>query len=372
AGGEIVFDTKFCVDGHRCDLDKVVLDHQAPKRFVSRILMWQQSVKNGTAVELVEQDAKDALLSVTMRKSSPDEDVSPDDDLKYQKAIRDAELEAEELTRKIADLKKELDTQENIDDNTAGPSEFVPVDGNDDAPSTMGPSNFEPTEDVPNSPSLEGDYAPSPDGSGSVTFPTFQAHQLLPVSRLRHLQILVLLVLLALLVLVLLRTLLSRLRSVWLPAQARRLPRWELASGINGYRRNWRLLDWKAVNKESLTPFAIPADDNELNFLDEGSNAERDTFEEAISRWARDQHIFAAARETPWVALWRDDFAVNDEWHAVDDILKMPEGPEKEVRVAWAKEESPLYFAACLDDEDCFEQSLATDAAAVACPNPMP
>lgn len=28
---------------------------------VSRILMWQQSVKNGTAVELVEQDAKDAV-----------------------------------------------------------------------------------------------------------------------------------------------------------------------------------------------------------------------------------------------------------------------------------------------------------------------
>ncbi|KAI4091592.1 MAG: hypothetical protein LQ344_004012 [Seirophora lacunosa] len=30
---------------------------------VSRILMWQQSVKNGTAVELVEQDAKDAVRS---------------------------------------------------------------------------------------------------------------------------------------------------------------------------------------------------------------------------------------------------------------------------------------------------------------------
>ncbi|KAL8955675.1 MAG: hypothetical protein Q9193_006560, partial [Seirophora villosa] len=57
-----------------------------------------------------------------MRKSSPDEGVSLDDDLKYQKAIRHAEREAEELTRKIAELKKELDTQENIDNNTTGPS----------------------------------------------------------------------------------------------------------------------------------------------------------------------------------------------------------------------------------------------------------
>lgn len=90
-----------------------------------------------------------------MRKSSPDEGVSLDDDLKYPKGVRHAELEAEKLTRKIADLKKELDTQENIDNKTTGPAEFVPVDGNDDAPLATGISTFEPTEDVPDSPPLE-------------------------------------------------------------------------------------------------------------------------------------------------------------------------------------------------------------------------
>ncbi|KAL8655347.1 MAG: hypothetical protein Q9210_000943, partial [Variospora velana] len=32
---------------------------------VSRILMWQRSVKNGTALEVIEQDAKDAVRTAT-------------------------------------------------------------------------------------------------------------------------------------------------------------------------------------------------------------------------------------------------------------------------------------------------------------------
>ncbi|KAI4091593.1 MAG: hypothetical protein LQ344_004013 [Seirophora lacunosa] len=322
-----------------------------------------------------------------MRKSSPDEGVSVDDDLKYPKGVRHAELEAEKLTRKITDLKKELDTQENIDNKTTGPAEFVPVDGNDDAPLATGISTFEPTEDVPDSPPLEVKvdillalmgltFQHSPHVSGAPTAPSVPTApssdtgaagagaspnstiapsvrpasctgapppntQPLVVAKLRdglwiHKQALATAITTTILgeppyhILSLDGT--RRAERVdrilswvyqnpfrWLTMlgvyfqKGERSPsqvngQWEHASGINGYRRNGRLLDWKAANKQSLSPLAIPADDNELNIFHEGSNAEHETFEEAISKWARDQHTFAAARETLRAAFWRDDF----------------------------------------------------------------
>lgn len=128
---------------------------------------------------------------------------------------------------------------------------------------------------------------------------------------------------------------------------------WQWASGLNGFQRHWRLLDWRKANGQSLAPFSIPCDDKDQNILYEGSQKERAIFEEAVSRWARDEGNFQAAREVLRATFWTNQWMIDDDWHVVDNILKMPEGPEKAAKMAAAKAESPLFFAACLEDTLC-------------------
>lgn len=129
---------------------------------------------------------------------------------------------------------------------------------------------------------------------------------------------------------------------------------WNWASGLNGFERNWRLLDSRKASGQSLTPFSIPADDKEQNVVYQGSQSERDIFEEAVSRWARDPSNKTVAGEILWAAFWWDRWGPNnDDWQIMHNILKMPEGPEKVVTMNRAQAESPLFFAACLEDVLC-------------------
>ncbi|KAL8697304.1 MAG: hypothetical protein Q9201_007194, partial [Fulgogasparrea decipioides] len=130
---------------------------------------------------------------------------------------------------------------------------------------------------------------------------------------------------------------------------------WDYASALNGYRRDWRKLDIFNASGQSIRPFAIPLGDRDLQELWQHSCTLEGqvTFENVVSRWARDVNNKALVEEILERTFWTNGFPLNDDWHVIDDILKMPEGPEKSIKVAQAKVESPLFFAACLEDDYC-------------------
>ncbi|KAL8807972.1 MAG: hypothetical protein Q9223_003933 [Gallowayella weberi] len=131
---------------------------------------------------------------------------------------------------------------------------------------------------------------------------------------------------------------------------------WEHASPLNEFRRNWRLLDELNARGASLSPFALPNEDVET--LHNMSWEEREVFEEAISRWARDPDHNNLIRETLKAAFWIDQslpsgWPHDENWHIMDTIFKLPEVPEKVAKMSQAKLESPLFFAACMKDSFC-------------------
>lgn len=100
-------------------------------------------------------------------------------------------------------------------------------------------------------------------------------------------------------------------------------------------------------------PFSVPSGDVELQRLYEVSQNERNLFEEGVSRWARDQSNFATMGSVLKAAFWTDEWERTHDWHVIDKIFKLPEGDEKKQKMALAQKESPLFFAACLEDPLC-------------------
>ncbi|KAL8683486.1 MAG: hypothetical protein Q9186_000526 [Xanthomendoza sp. 1 TL-2023] len=131
---------------------------------------------------------------------------------------------------------------------------------------------------------------------------------------------------------------------------------WQHASPLNEFRRNWRLLDQLQARGASLSPFTLPSE--EVDALRNLPWQDREVFEEAISRWARDPDHNDLIREILKAAFWVDQslpsgWPHDEDWHIMDTILKLPEGPEKVAKISQAKLESPLFFAACVKDSFC-------------------
>lgn len=128
---------------------------------------------------------------------------------------------------------------------------------------------------------------------------------------------------------------------------------WNWASGLNGFRRHWRAMDIFEASGATALPFSVPHRDAELQTIYEVSQNERSLVEEGISRWARDQSNFAAMGNILRAAFWTDEWEWTEDWLVMDGILKMPEGDEKKEKMEVAQKESPLFFAACLEDPLC-------------------
>ncbi|KAL8721892.1 MAG: hypothetical protein Q9225_001528 [Loekoesia sp. 1 TL-2023] len=352
------------------------------------------------------------------RKAEEDNDGTSQDDRFNKKAqIKAAKEELAALQAQHRELVDSLGLSpppDDDDDTTAGPSNDTTQSDEPDAPDSppaAAPSTFQPTEDAPDSPPPEG-YPPSPPGSGSPspphspakqdgsapakaaaapsatarlsrpTQPTIAAnfgnagwpiaHTALaaaePVVRQPpgHVWMLD-------------QTLyaqrVNRLLT-WAYAnpgrwntllglyfqRGERSPKevdrnWDWASGLNGFRRNWRAVDLYVASGRRDLPFSVPSGDTDLQILYQGSQNERELFEEGVSRWARDQTNFATMENILRAAFFTNEWERNDDWHAMDNILKMHEGEEKQAKMAKAKKESPLFFAACLDDPFCGERN---------------
>ena len=97
----------------------------------------------------------------------------------------------------------------------------------------------------------------------------------------------------------------------------------------------------------------MPTGDTEMVLLQRIAREETATFEDAVSRWSRDQDNFGLCHKILGAAFWRNDWPHNENWKVMDGILKMPEGQDKQSKMALAKKESPLFFAACCEDRVC-------------------
>ncbi|KAL8963953.1 MAG: hypothetical protein Q9183_004819 [Haloplaca sp. 2 TL-2023] len=128
---------------------------------------------------------------------------------------------------------------------------------------------------------------------------------------------------------------------------------WAFASGLNGFRRDWRLLDICSASGMSLERFSVPAGDTDMVLLQRIAREETATFEDAVSRWSRDHNNFGLCHAILSSAFWRNDWPHDDNWKVMDGILKMPEGPQKQSKMTLAKQESPRLFAACCRDPLC-------------------
>lgn len=107
-------------------------------------------------------------------------------------------------------------------------------------------------------------------------------------------------------------------------------------------------------NADPEIDLAISAGDKEQNHVFQCSQYEPTLFEEAVSRWARDPSNYTVGRDILWATFWWDKWGPNNtDWQIMHHIFKMPEGPEKAAKISQAEIESPLFFAACLEDALC-------------------
>ncbi|KAL8693867.1 MAG: hypothetical protein Q9218_001376 [Villophora microphyllina] len=129
---------------------------------------------------------------------------------------------------------------------------------------------------------------------------------------------------------------------------------WDFTCGLSGgFRRDWRLLDYHNATGLSTTPFAFGPEDANGYLLLTANAEDRNIFEDAVTRWARDPDHWDLCKEILKRTFWTDDYPHDDAWYVVNGILAMPEGAEKSEKIALAKKESPLFFAACLEDGLC-------------------
>ncbi|KAI4204935.1 MAG: hypothetical protein LQ350_000787 [Teloschistes chrysophthalmus] len=119
------------------------------------------------------------------------------------------------------------------------------------------------------------------------------------------------------------------------------------------YRRNWRLLDIYNATGASVTPYSLGPEEVIGHGLLQLKDGDLQVLEDAMTRWSRDLENRGVCdwvlRETFWTTEW----PYNQDWKDIHGILSMPEGKEKEEMKARAKKESPLFFAACLKDNEC-------------------
>ncbi|KAL9579963.1 MAG: hypothetical protein Q9212_004777, partial [Teloschistes hypoglaucus] len=120
-----------------------------------------------------------------------------------------------------------------------------------------------------------------------------------------------------------------------------------------GYRRDWRLLDINKATGVSVTPYWMGPEEVVANNLLQAKDGDRHIIEEVMTRWSRDRANWGMCEAVLRSTFWTTEWPHNAAWKVVDGILKMPEGKEKEEKMALAKKESPLFFAACLKDDLC-------------------
>ncbi|KAI4251684.1 MAG: hypothetical protein LQ352_004709 [Teloschistes flavicans] len=131
-------------------------------------------------------------------------------------------------------------------------------------------------------------------------------------------------------------------------------PFWSFACGFSGaFRRDWRLLDYHNFSGLSVTPYWLGPEEVDANLLLQATGGDRVILEDAMTRWSRDPQNFDTCQAILRGTFWTDEFLHDEAWYVMDGILKMAEGTKKSEKMAQAKKESPLLFAACLKDPWC-------------------
>ncbi|KAG8528718.1 uncharacterized protein KY384_006405 [Bacidia gigantensis] len=119
--------------------------------------------------------------------------------------------------------------------------------------------------------------------------------------------------------------------------------------------RNYRQLDLREKDPTAHMECKVDANDREaqaiINDVAVNRDASRDSFEEALRQWASNARNDAAVSAVLQAAGWtQENMWLSKEYETMHNLLKLPESDEKRSILEQAREESPRFYDACMED----------------------